>query len=113
MESTREKKTTETARPTVAAMLESILGCKWSLQVLSQVRAGVHRPGELERACSGISTKVLNERLRKLVRFGILERHSYPEIPPRVEYCFTSFGERFLAVVDAVDRLQEELAGEA
>lgn len=94
-------------------MLESILGCKWSLQVLSQVRAGVHRPGELERACAGISTKVLNERLRKLVRFRILERRGFPEIPPRVEYRFTRFGERFLALIDEVDRLQDELERDA
>lgn len=92
-----------------AAMVESIVGCKWSLEVLARIRDGIHRPGELERSCSGISTKVLNERLRKLVRFGILERESFGEIPPRVEYRFTPFGERFLGVLDAVDALQSDL----
>ena len=96
-------------RPTVAAMLESIVGCKWSMQVLAQVRGGVHRPGALERACAGISTKVLNERLRKLVGFEILERRAFAELPPRVEYHFTAFGQRFLVLIDEVDRLQREL----
>jgi len=90
-------------------MVESIIGCKWSLQVLGCVRKGVHRPGELERACDGISTKVLNERLHKLNRFGILRRDVYPEKPPRVEYHFTPFGQKFLSVIDEVARLQSDL----
>lgn len=97
------------AGSSVAAMLESILGCKWSLQVLAAVRAGVHRPGALERACPGISTKVLNERLQKLQRFGILERRAYGEVPPRVEYDFTDLGRRFLVLLDEVETLQREL----
>lgn len=92
-----------------AEMLQSIVGCKWSLGVLANVRAGVRRPGELERACAGISTKVLNERLRKLLDFGILRRESFPELPPRVEYHFTPFGERFLRLLDEVEALQREL----
>jgi len=94
---------------TVADMVTSIVGCKWSLQVLGAVRDGVHRPGELERACAGISTKVLAERLKKLTAFGILERRAFGEVPPRVEYSFTPFGLRFLALLDEVDRLQAEL----
>lgn len=64
-------------------MVEDILGCKWSLAVLARVRQGVHRPGALEQSIEGISTKVLNERLRKLTRFGILQRTSYPELRKR------------------------------
>ena len=93
----------------VASMLESIVGCKWSMSVLAALRAGVHRPGALERACAGISTKVLNERLRKLTRFGVIERTVFPEIPPRVEYHFTPFGKEFLSVIDSVEQLQRRL----
>ncbi|MCZ7563890.1 MAG: winged helix-turn-helix transcriptional regulator [Burkholderiales bacterium] len=53
-------------------MVEDIVGCKWSLTVLGLVRDGVVRPGAMEHAVPGLSAKVLNERLRKLVRFGIL-----------------------------------------
>lgn len=94
----------------VARMVEDILGCKWSLAVLGLVRRGVRRPGAMEHAVEGLSTKVLNERLRKLMRFGILAKRSYPEVPPRVEYELTPFGERFVAIVDAVERLQDEIA---
>ena len=60
-------------------MVEDIVGCKWSLAVLGAVRSGVQRPGALEHAIEGLSKKVLNERLSKLVRLGILERQAYAE----------------------------------
>jgi len=96
-------------RLTAARMVEAVVGCKWSLAVLGAVRRGVHRPGALEHAIDGISKKVLNERLRKLVRFGILVKRSYAEVPPRVEYRLTDFGERFAALIDDVERLEREL----
>lgn len=90
-------------------MVESIVGCKWSLHVLAQIRAGVNRPGALQRSAEGLTQKVLSERLNKLLRFGILEKHTFPEVPPRVEYSFTEFGRKFLKVLDEVDNLQREL----
>ncbi|MBX3460049.1 MAG: helix-turn-helix transcriptional regulator [Planctomycetes bacterium] len=90
-------------------MVESIVGCKWSLHVLAQIRAGINRPGALERTADGLTQKVLSERLNKFLRFGILEKHSYPEVPPRVEYAFTPFGRKFLKLLDEVEELQREL----
>lgn len=91
-------------------MVESIIGCKWSLHVLAQIRRGVNRPGVLARSAPGLTTKVLNERLAKMLRFGILARHAYPEVPPRVEYTLTPFGERFAEILDAVERLKHDAA---
>lgn len=96
------------AVPGVQRMVEDIVGCKWSLEVLARVRAGVLRPGALEQALPGISTKVLNERLRKLTRYGILSRTAYPELPPRVEYRLTAFGERFADILDRIAALEPE-----
>jgi DNA-binding HxlR family transcriptional regulator len=93
----------------VASMVEDVIGCKWTLHVLAQIRAGVNRPGAIVRSHPGLTTKVLNERLRKLVRFGILKRHSFPEIPPRVEYELTDIGRRFLPILDSVQELQRQL----
>ena len=95
--------------PNVHQMVESIIGCKWSLTVLSLVRKGVLRPGEMEHAIDGLSGKVLNERLVKLVRFGILDKTSFPEVPPRVEYQLTPFGRHFITLIDQVDELQQTL----
>lgn len=93
----------------VGRMVESIVGCKWSLSVLDAVRHGVQRPGEMKRAIPGISTKVLNERLAKMVRFGILEKTLYPEVPPRVEYGLTAFGRKFARILDDIEALEREL----
>ena len=90
-------------------MVESIIGCKWSLTVLSLVRRGVCRPGEMEHAIDGLSGKVLNERLSKLVRYGILDKATFAEVPPRVEYRMTAFGNKFIALLDEVDLLQRTL----
>lgn len=90
-------------------MVEDIVGCKWSLAVLGAVRGGVVRPGAIEHAIEGLSRKVLNERLAKLVRFGILDKTSYPELPPRVEYRLTPFGQKFCGLLDGIDALQREI----
>ncbi len=94
--------------PDVASMVESIIGCKWSLHVLAQIRAGVNRPGALVRSAPGLTTKVLSERLKKMLRFGIIARHAYAEALPRVEYTLTPFGERLAEILDAVERLKRD-----
>ena len=48
----------------VAQMVEEIIGCKWSVSVMDCVRKGIVRPGAMERSIVGVSTKVLNQRLR-------------------------------------------------
>ena len=98
---------------TAAEMVEAIVGCKWSLHVLAQVRAGVHRPGALARSAPGLTRKVLGERLDKMVRFGIFERRSFAQAPPKVEYHLTPLGARFVRLIDEVDRLQRELVSSA
>jgi DNA-binding HxlR family transcriptional regulator len=100
------------AGASVTEMFESCIGCKWTLHVLGQIRKGVNRPGALERSAPGLTAKVLNERLAKLSRFGVIERTSYGEIPPRVEYTLTPFGQRFVKVLDQIEALREELSAE-
>lgn len=90
-------------------MMEDIVGCKWSLVVLGLIRKGVARPGAMEHATDGLSKKVLNERLRKLVRFGIVGKTIYAEVPPRVEYELTDFGRRFSKLLDGIESLQREI----
>jgi DNA-binding HxlR family transcriptional regulator len=56
---------------------------------------------------------VLSERLEKLVRYGILTKHSFSESLPRVEYRLTEFGQRLLGIFDQVEKLQQEWGGVA
>lgn len=93
------------AQPSAKLMMEDVIGCKWSLHVIALVRGGVNRPGAMERSIEGLTAKVLNERLRKLMRYGILEKSSFAELPPRVEYRLTDFGRRFAGVVDSIEAL--------
>jgi len=92
-----------------ARMVEAIYGCKWSLTVYQLLQDGKYRPGEMVRSVEGLTTKVLNECLRKNVEFGILQKNSYPEVPPRVEYTVTEFGRKFMKILDALEDLQDEI----
>lgn len=92
----------------VASMVESIVGCKWSVGLLRLLGEGHTRPSALLRASPGLSAKVMNERLRKLLRFGIVTRTVFGEKPPfEVEYVLTPYGRRFMRIIDEVRRLQE------
>lgn len=92
----------------VASMVESIVGCKWSVRLLQLCAEGHNRPGMVLRACPGLSAKVMNERWRKMIRFGIMRRRVFGLKPPvEVEYQLTPFGRRFLKILDEVRRLQE------
>ena len=95
---------------TVHRMVEDVMGCKWSLAILARIREGVRRPGAIEHSIPGLSTKVLNERLRKLTHFGVLDRSSFPELPPRVEYQLTRFGDQFVHVLDQIAALRPQHA---
>lgn len=91
------------------SMIEDVVGCKWALSVLDMVKRGINRPGQMTRAQKGLTTKVLNERLRKLVRYKIISKVEHGEVPPRVEYFFTDFGRRFNRVIDEINKLDGEI----
>ena len=94
----------------VAAIVENVIGCKWSVRLLDACARGHRRPSALLRACPGLSAKVMNERLRKMTRFGIVERTVFGDAPPvEVEYTLTPFGLRFMKILDEVRKLQAEM----
>lgn len=106
----KEKKFSRKVAPQSSArMVETIYGCKWSLTVYQLLAAGINRPGEMVRSVEGLSTKVLNQCLKRNVEFGILDKVVYNELPPRVEYQVTDFGEKFLAVLEQLEALQQEI----
>jgi DNA-binding HxlR family transcriptional regulator len=84
----------------IGRMVESVIGCKWSLTVLELVRRGVTRPGAMERSVDGLSAKVLADCLRSLLKFGVLSKESFPEVP---------LGRKFLAVLETLDDLEADM----
>ncbi|WP_175578812.1 winged helix-turn-helix transcriptional regulator [Chimaeribacter coloradensis] len=68
------------------------IGGKWKPILLFHLQHQPRRFGELKRLAAGISEKVLIQQLRDLTDAGILTRHDFREVPPRVEYTITGFG---------------------
>jgi DNA-binding HxlR family transcriptional regulator len=105
-----EKKILRRAPPRrIGRMVETVVGCKWSLTIVDLVERNIRRPGAMERSVEGLTAKVLNDCLRVLVSYGILEKRSYPEVPPRVEYRFTAFGLKFAETLKMLDTLEASL----
>ncbi len=73
---------------------------KWTLLLIRDLAEGSARFCELERSLEGISPRTLSLRLRALEEEGIVARHTYPEVPPRVEYELTEKGRALLPLID-------------
>jgi DNA-binding HxlR family transcriptional regulator len=65
---------------------------KWTLMIHGTLEAGPMRFSDLRDALGGISPKVLTQALRALERDGLISRHAYPQVPPKVEYALTELG---------------------
>ncbi|MBV8990692.1 MAG: helix-turn-helix transcriptional regulator [Solirubrobacterales bacterium] len=73
---------------------------KWTLLVIRDLADGRSRFCELERSLHGISPRTLSLRLRALEEEGIVERQTYPEVPPRVEYALTQKGKALVPLIE-------------
>lgn len=81
-----------------------IISGKWRLYIIYQLDTEARRYGELRRMIPEISEKVLVQELKALVALGVVEKTSYNEVPPRVEYCLTARG---LYILPSLLRLTE------
>src|SRR5688500_17832894 len=75
---------------------------KWTLLLVRELSEGRSRFCELERSLTGISPRTLSLRLRALEEEGIVERDTFPEVPPRVEYALTEKGRALLPIIDGM-----------
>ena len=73
---------------------------KWTLLVIRDLAEGRSRFCELERSLQGISPRTLSLRLRGLEEEGIVERQTFPEVPPRVEYALTDKGRALVPLIE-------------
>src|SRR5438445_509248 len=85
-----------------------IISGKWTLLVIRDLADGSRRFCELERSLEGISPRTLSLRLRALEEHGIIERRTYPEVPPRVEYKLTDKGEGLVPLIEDMRRYGRE-----
>ena len=77
-----------------------IISGKWTLLVIRDLAECNRRFCELERSLEGISPRTLSLRLRALEEQGIVERNTYPEVPPRVEYTLTDKGRALAPLIE-------------
>ena len=83
------------------ARAAALIGDVWTILLIRDLENGPRRFSELE-ASTGISPRVLTDRLRELLARGMVTRHMFNEIPPRVEYTLTEKGLAACPVVDAL-----------
>ena len=81
-----------------------LIGNKWKLLILRNLRMRPWRFNELQKSLDGISQKVLTENLRSMEADGIIIRTVYAEVPPRVEYSLSELGDTMRPILDAMEK---------
>lgn len=79
-----------------------LISGRWKARILWKLYQGTMRYGELRRALPGITEKMLARQLRELERDQLVTRTQYPEVPPRVEYALSEFGETMRPILEAL-----------
>ncbi|MFZ6000395.1 MAG: winged helix-turn-helix transcriptional regulator [Bacteroidota bacterium] len=80
------------------------IGGKWKPVIIHLLRKGCNRYSMFQKAIPDISKQTLTNQLRELEADGVIERIIFPEIPPRVEYKITAFGQSLFPIVDSMSQ---------
>ena len=92
----------------VAAITENLLKRKWSSVILRYLHQGLNDPAEISKIETSISTKVMSERLRTMVRYGLIARFPRPSPSAVIEYRLTALGKKILEMIDCINSLDEQ-----
>ena len=85
----------------VEATLE-VIGGKWKCVILCHLTHGKKRTSELKRIMPAITQKMLTQQLRELEQDGIVNRISYNQVPPKVEYELSEYGSSLTSILDSL-----------
>ena len=77
----------------------SLIGGKWKLLIIRNLKSRPWRFNELQRDLDGISQKVLTDSLRQMIDDGLVYRNDYHENPPRVDYGLTDLGKEMMPIL--------------
>ncbi|AGF58125.1 DNA-binding HxlR family transcriptional regulator [Clostridium saccharoperbutylacetonicum] len=81
---------------------QKIIAGKWAVVILHNLSNGTLRFGELQKLLPDLTQATLTKQLRSLEDNGMVRRHVYPQVPPKVEYSLTDIGEDFKSVLDSI-----------
>lgn len=95
-----ESQQTSYACPMEATL--GLIGGKWKMLILDYLTGGALRFGALQKCMPKITPKMLTQQLRELEEDGLVSRHVFPVVPPRVEYELTEFGQTVLPILEAM-----------
>ncbi len=94
-------------------LIAEVLYGKWKIRLLYFIHEGNLRPSELQRKIPDASRRVLTMQLQELMAHELITKTIYPQVPPKVEYALTKFGESLIPVIQTLgewgDLHQEKL----
>lgn len=102
------KTTAELLPECPVATTVKLIGNKWKLLIIRNLRVRPWRFNELQKALDGISQKVLTDSLRSMEQDGLVIRTAYAEVPPKVVYSLSELGESMGPILDAMEAWGEE-----
>ena len=80
----------------------NVIGGKWKPIILSRIKMGINRFGQMQRSIPIISKQMLTAQLRELEEANLIHRKVFAEVPPRVEYTISANGETIMPILDAM-----------
>lgn len=100
-------KTKEELPECPVATAVDLIGGKWKLLILRNLRIRPWRFSELQRSLEGISQKVLTDSLRQMMDDSLVYRQDYHQMPPKVEYGLTDLGKKMQPIIEALAEFGE------
>lgn len=79
-----------------------VIGGKWKVLILYHLCQGTKRFNEMRRLLPEVTQRMLTLQLRELELDGIVHREVYPQVPPKVEYSLTEFGQTLMPVIQVM-----------
>ena len=88
-------------------LTKEVLNGKWKPALLNAISMDIKRPSELHRLLQGATRRVLNVQLKDLEDHGMIEKKTYPQLPPKVEYSLTEVGWSLMPIINAMNQWGE------
>jgi len=109
MSKTTSRKNTKKSVSCPVETTIAAIGGRWKVLVIHHLLEDKKRFGELARLLGGIAPRTLTRQLRELEECGIIDRHVYQQVPPKVEYSLTPLGRELEPVLHAMHAWGERL----